>query len=231
MNPEDQSTLDELSSNLTDNEVEADAPLLDDENDEEAGDLVELPDGTRVSLDELKRGFLRQSDYTKKTQQLADDRRRLLEAADPRGREQDKPAKNDDLIAQFQERFNLEYVSDESQAILQVLDHVMTEVHGKLSKVEPLVSKSEQEAAQSSFVNQMVQEKMGSAEIATKAFKLADGDPVKATLLLAKSQVKQVQALKPPPTPSQAREDLMKVDTSKMSEEEFKRWGDTVAGL
>jgi len=231
MNPEDQSTLDELLSNLTDNEVEADAPLLDDENDEEAGDLVELPDGTRVSLDELKRGFLRQSDYTKKTQQLADDRRRLLEAADPRGREQDKPAKNDDLIAQFQERFNLEYVSDESQAILQVLDHVMTEVHGKLSKVEPLVSKSEQEAAQSSFVNQMVQEKMGSAEIATKAFKLADGDPVKATLLLAKSQVKQVQALKPPPTPSQAREDLMKVDTSKMSEEEFKRWGDTVAGL
>lgn len=231
MNPEDQSTLDELSSNLTDNEVEADAPLLDDENDEEAGDLVELPDGTRVSLDELKRGFLRQSDYTKKTQQLADDRRRLLEAADPRGREQDKPAKNDDLIAQFQERFNLEYVSDESQAILQVLDHVMTEVHGKLSKVEPLVSKSEQEAAQSSFVNQMVQEKMGSAELATKAFKLADGDPVKATLLLAKSQVKQVQALKPPPTPSQAREDLMKVDTSKMSEEEFKRWGDTVAGL
>lgn len=231
MNPEDQSTLDELSSNLTDNEVEADAPLLDDENDEEAGDLVELPDGTRVSLDELKRGFLRQSDYTKKTQQLADDRRRLLEAADPRGREQDKPAKNDDLIAQFQERFNLEYVSDESQAILQVLDHVMTEVHGKLSKVEPLVSKSEQEAAQSSFVNQMVQEKMGSAEIATKAFKLADGDPVKATLLLAKSQVKQVQALKPPPTPSQAREDLMKVDTSKMSEEEFKRWSDAVAGL
>ncbi len=231
MNPEDQSTLDELSSNLTDNEVEADAPLLDDENDEEAGDLVELPDGTRVSLDELKRGFLRQSDYTKKTQQLADDRRRLLEAADPRGREQDKPAKNDDLIAQFQERFNLEYVSDESQAILQVLDHVMTEVQGKLSKVEPLVSKSEQEAAQSSFVNQMVQEKMGSAELATKAFKLADGDPVKATLLLAKSQVKQVQALKPPPTPSQAREDLMKVDTGKMSEEEFKRWSDAVAGL
>ena len=231
MNPEDQSTLDELSSNLTDYEVEADAPLLDDENDEEAGDLVELPDGTRVSLDELKRGFLRQSDYTKKTQQLADDRRRLLEAADHRGREQDNPAKNDDLIAQFQERFNLEYVSDESQAILQVLDHVMTEVQGKLSKVEPLVSKSEQEAAQSSFVNQMVQEKMGSAELATKAFKLADGDPVKATLLLAKSQVKQVQALKPPPTPSQAREDLMKVDTSKMSEEEFKRWGDAVAGL
>lgn len=229
MNPEELSIVDDLYSNLTDDEVEAETPLLDDD-DADDDNLVELPDGTKVPIDELKKGYLRQGDYTKKTQQLAEERR-LLEAAQSRGRETTELANNDDFIAQFQEQFNLDYISDESKALLQVLNHVVADIQGKFAKVDPLVSRSEQDAAQTSFVNQMVQEKMGSAEIATKAFKLADGDPVKATLLLAKSQVKQVQALKPPPTPSQAREDLMKVDTSKMSEEEFKRWSDAVAGL
>ena len=92
-------------------------------------------------------------------------------------------------------------------------------------------SMTEQDAAQASFVSQMVSAKMGSAELAAKAYKLAEGDPVNATLMLAQSQVKRVKTATPPPTPSQSREDLMSVDTSKMSEEEFARWRDAVASL
>jgi len=49
-----------------------------DEDDEEAEEESEVvyttPDGDEVTLDELKRGFLRQSDYTKKTQEIAEAR-------------------------------------------------------------------------------------------------------------------------------------------------------------
>ena len=41
---------------------------------------VLLGDGTRVSLDELERGYLRQSDYTRKTQGLASERAELAQA-------------------------------------------------------------------------------------------------------------------------------------------------------
>lgn len=41
---------------------------------------VTLSDGTQVSLDELERGYLRQSDYTRKTQDLSRQRNELAEA-------------------------------------------------------------------------------------------------------------------------------------------------------
>lgn len=40
---------------------------------------VQLDDGTQVTLRELKRGFLRQSDYTRKTQEVAETRRQTEE--------------------------------------------------------------------------------------------------------------------------------------------------------
>jgi hypothetical protein len=39
--------------------------------------LVELPDGTKVSVEELKAGFLKDADYRRKTAELAAERRRL----------------------------------------------------------------------------------------------------------------------------------------------------------
>lgn len=58
---------------------EDDDPEADDEDDEddEAEDPEELIDvqGQKVTLDELKRGFLREADYTRKTQELAEQRR------------------------------------------------------------------------------------------------------------------------------------------------------------
>lgn len=40
-------------------------------------DKVALPDGTEVDIDELKNWYLRQSDYTKKAQALAEERKKL----------------------------------------------------------------------------------------------------------------------------------------------------------
>jgi len=53
-----------------------------EETEEEAEDnepetVFQLDDGTEVDLDELKRGYLRQSDYTKKTQEVAEHRKTL----------------------------------------------------------------------------------------------------------------------------------------------------------
>jgi len=45
--------------------------------DSEQSNLVELPDGTKVTVDELLSGYMRQSDYTKKTQALADEKKAL----------------------------------------------------------------------------------------------------------------------------------------------------------
>lgn len=48
-----------------------------DEADGGEGDKVVLPDGSEIPVDELVRGYQRQSDYTKKTQALAEERRTL----------------------------------------------------------------------------------------------------------------------------------------------------------
>ena len=45
-----------------------------------ASDTIRLSDGTEVTLDELERGYLRQSDYTRKTQDVARQREELEQA-------------------------------------------------------------------------------------------------------------------------------------------------------
>lgn len=47
---------------------------------------VELPDGTRVSLDELKSGYMKDADYRKKTADVAEERRRLQAERDAQAR-------------------------------------------------------------------------------------------------------------------------------------------------
>lgn len=60
-------------------EVNNDDPEADDDDgdDDEAEDPQELIDvqGRKVTLEELKRGFLREADYTRKTQEVAEQRR------------------------------------------------------------------------------------------------------------------------------------------------------------
>jgi hypothetical protein len=53
----------------TDEESDEEEPLFNDDTE------IELGDDQKIKLSELKDGFLRQSDYTKKTQALADERK------------------------------------------------------------------------------------------------------------------------------------------------------------
>lgn len=46
----------------------------------DVSDVIRLSDGSEVSLDELERGYLRQSDYTRKTQDLSKQRDELAQA-------------------------------------------------------------------------------------------------------------------------------------------------------
>lgn len=52
----------------------------DDDEDPEHKVVFTTPEGEEVTLSELKRGFLRQADYTKKTQEIAEARHRAVEA-------------------------------------------------------------------------------------------------------------------------------------------------------
>ena len=59
-------------------EPEASSEDEDEDDSEEAEEVMfTTEDGTEVNLDELKRGYLRQSDYTKKTQDVAEGRKAL----------------------------------------------------------------------------------------------------------------------------------------------------------
>lgn len=77
---------DEAEEVAEDDAEQAETPAEDTETAEDDSDHTEdqpstrkhkLPDGTEVDDDELVRGYLRQSDYTKKTQALADSRKKL----------------------------------------------------------------------------------------------------------------------------------------------------------
>lgn len=84
--PEDDATDDGTETDEEDPEGaedEGEAEGEEDEGDDE-GDApevadIELPDGTKVARDEVVKGYLRQSDYTRKTQEVAQERKGLQE--------------------------------------------------------------------------------------------------------------------------------------------------------
>lgn len=71
-----------------------DADDDEDADDSEPETVFELDDGTSVDLDELKRGYLRQADYTKKTQEVAEARKQLQQAFQDRQQERQTLAEN-----------------------------------------------------------------------------------------------------------------------------------------
>lgn len=72
----------EVEDEDTEEEPEEDSEEDGDEEDEEDSSepVYTTPDGEEVTLEELKRGYLRQSDYTKKTQEIAQARQQAQEA-------------------------------------------------------------------------------------------------------------------------------------------------------
>lgn len=66
-------------------------------DDSEPETVFQLDDGTEVDLDELKRGYLRQSDYTKKTQEVAEQRKQVQTVNEQYAKAQEVLAENLDL--------------------------------------------------------------------------------------------------------------------------------------
>jgi hypothetical protein len=73
-------------------ESESDAEEQPEEEPQKAGTKIKLSDGSEHTLEEIEKGFLRQQDYTRKTQELSSNRK-LLEEAAQRFVNQDKQVK------------------------------------------------------------------------------------------------------------------------------------------
>jgi hypothetical protein len=73
-------------------ESESDAEEQPEEEPQKAGTKIKLSDGSEHTLEEIEKGFLRQQDYTRKTQELSSNRKLLEEAAE-RFVNQDKQVK------------------------------------------------------------------------------------------------------------------------------------------
>lgn len=58
-------------------EAEAETAEEDEQETATAADLIELPDGSKVEREEVVKGYLRQSDYTRKTSEVAEQRKKL----------------------------------------------------------------------------------------------------------------------------------------------------------
>lgn len=80
---DDQDTVDADESDPTDDEEEEAEPEVKEESTEavsayaEDTAVVKLPDGTEMPVAELRNGYLRQSDFTRKTQELSNERERV----------------------------------------------------------------------------------------------------------------------------------------------------------
>mgnify|MGYP003113298690 CR=1 FL=1 len=84
----------EVTEEITDEEIVEDEPETEAEVEEETeGILLHLDDGTPLDADEIKKGFLRQSDYTRKTQHLAEARKEAMSQYTDRMKELDHAIK------------------------------------------------------------------------------------------------------------------------------------------
>src|SRR3954471_15841060 len=63
-------------------ESESDAEEQPEEEPQKASTRIKLSDGSEHTLEEIEKGFLRQQDYTRKTQELSSNRKMLEEAAE-----------------------------------------------------------------------------------------------------------------------------------------------------
>lgn len=72
---------DEAEESTDEAESESEPEEEGDEEPQKAGTKIKLSDGSEHTLEEIEKGFLRQQDYTRKTQELSSNRKALEEAA------------------------------------------------------------------------------------------------------------------------------------------------------
>jgi hypothetical protein len=71
----------EVEESTDEAESESDAEEQPEEELPKAGTKIKLSDGSEHTLEEIEKGFLRQQDYTRKTQEISSNRKALEEAA------------------------------------------------------------------------------------------------------------------------------------------------------
>lgn len=113
--------------------------------------FIDIPGIGQVSLDEAAKGYLRQSDYTKKTQEVASEReeltlaKQLVEALDA-----DPEATIESLIREYGVEVGPKVATPEAEGSDPVVTSVENpalpqEVQDKLAKVDEVISRYEQE--------------------------------------------------------------------------------------
>lgn len=104
-------------------------------------------DGTPITLDEARNGYLRQSDYTRKTQELAERSRALNEAEAIAAALQNDPA---GTIAALQEAFGLAGSSQDSDPFAEMDPDV-----ARIAALEQKIAAQEQAATQAAIESEL----------------------------------------------------------------------------
>lgn len=94
-NAEEEEAPESEEADEDDAEEDSESEESEEDTDEASPEpFMVLEDGTEISEEEAKRGYLRQADYTKKTQELAQDRKQLAQAWQQRAQEREVLAEN-----------------------------------------------------------------------------------------------------------------------------------------
>ena len=129
-------------------EVETVAELSDDT-------LVTLNDGTETTLAELKSGQLRQSDYTKKTQALAEERKQLEASMETLNAERQAYAQ---LLPQLQKQLSGEVTAEETAQLEQLRETDPMQYMMFKDQITARQEKAQAVKAEMDRVNQAMQE-------------------------------------------------------------------------
>lgn len=159
-----------------DEEETSEAEQEDDDEeeaeDEESDPIFTTPDGDEVTLDELKAGYLRQADYTRKTQQVAEMRKQGEEA-----------------LQQFEQHNNV--VAEHLSLALDVLEPQLAELAA--TNWEELASSDPYEYAEKRAQFDFAQQRMAQVKQAAQA-RVAEHQQLKERKM-AEYRAKEAQAL------------------------------------
>jgi len=204
----DETTIDETAEQSASETLAVDETVASEQDSDglpfDINTIVELPNGEQVTFAELQNGYLRQGDYTKKTQELAEQRKALDAMASKLT--QDHPQQEVGGGALFPNRLNpsdFEFDSDRQivSAINAQQDFFTGAIRELLDLVEPALGayQSDQTTRKEiDEVSRLVGESVSAHDIA-EAKRLTGQDNACIAVLLARQAVKATP--KKPATP------------------------------
>lgn len=176
-----------------------DAPVVEESSESQtlspSETLVTLSDGTQVLLSELENGILRQEDYTKKTQELAEQRRALeQQALLLQKQHQDTPFNNpviEGLVQLDPESFEYDSERKLASAISQQQQFMVGALRELLDLVQPVITTSQQSQAMNeeiASVSQILGRAVDASEIQQAKQATGQSDARVAMLMLQRAK-------------------------------------------